>query len=456
MNLYDYQEKFVSDIRRSFAKNKRVIGQLPTGGGKGVVLSSIAMDAIRKGSVPCISVHRIEIFEQIYQHLRSFGIMPSVVAAGQYPMGGAPCYLSMVETVCRRMDKGLMNHLNVNFFIMDEVHHGGYYKLINQLDCHILGMTATPKSTGNPELKEYFDAIVCGPKISELQALGKLSKFKATYSVEYDFSKVKMKGKDYDERALFAEFKKPKLWNGAVESYMEHAKGRKALCFCVNVEHSNATANQFRDQGIKAAHIDGTTDKETRSRIFDMYRQGEIEVLCNVGIATTGTDLPDTECIIQNFATVSIVKHVQTLGRGARVADDKNNFIVIDMGRNYIRHGEFGEDIDWEHIFHNPSAATRKESKREKRECGECGAVIRFHLQRCPYCGDFISKKEIEDKVLKGATVAEVKAYRLKHLSPHLRRPIKELNDADLQEYGRQMGYKPSWYWVIRNKLGRK
>jgi superfamily II DNA or RNA helicase len=186
-----------------------------------------------------------------------------------------------------------------------------------------------------------------------------------------------------------------------------------------------------------------------------MYREGELDIICNVGIATTGTDLPDTRCIIQNFATTSLVKHVQTLGRGARASEGKDNFVVIDMGRNYIRHGEFGEDIDWAHIFNNPSEATKKREKKEKRECGECGAVIRFHLQTCPYCGDFISKKEIEDKLLAGATTEEVRAYRIKHLSPHLRRPLNQLNDADLREYGRQMGYKPNWYWTIRNKLKR-
>lgn len=452
MNLFEYQDIFTNDIRKSFRKHKRVIGQLATGGGKGVILANIAKQAIEKGKIPCISCHREEIFEQLYFNLRKFGISPSLIAQGEYPMAGAPCYLSMVETFCRRMNKGVVDHLNIDFFILDEVHLGNYFKLVDQLDCHVLGFTATPKSTGSPELNSYFDTIVCGPKISELISIGRLVKAK-TFSIEHDFSKVKMKGKEYDDRSLLNEFKKPKLWNGAVKSFMENAKDLQTLCYNVNVEHSNATTLQFREYGIRAAHVDGTTDKETRKEIFDMYRRGDIQVICNVGVATTGTDLPDTGCIIQNFATTSLVKHVQVLGRGARVADGKNNFIVIDMGRNYLRHGEFGEDINWEHIFNNPSLAIRKESKRTKRECSACGGVIKFSLQTCPYCGDFISSKEIEEKLLKDATMAEVKEYRLKHLPPHLRRPINELSDADLKAYGHHMGYKPSWYWVVRGKL---
>lgn len=456
MKLFDYQSDFINNCGRSFARgNKRVIAQLPTGGGKGFVLAEIARRAIDKGGVPCISCHREEIFQQLYKNLRILGVSPSLIAQGEYPMAGAPCYLSMVETFCRRENKGLIEHLGIDFYILDEIHLGNYHKMVKDTKNKVIGFTATPKSTGKPELNEYFDDIVCGPSVKDLIKAGRLLK-ERTFSVAHDFSKVKMRGQDYDERSLFAEFKKPKLWNGAVESYLKNAHGLQALCYCVNVEHSNATVLQFREHGIRAAHVDGKSDKEDRRAIFDMFRRGDIQVICNVGVATTGTDLPNTECIIQNFATTSLVKHVQTLGRGARVADGMNEFIVIDMGRNYIRHGEFSEDIDWVGIFNDPGKATQKREKRAKRECDNCGSVIRFHLQECPYCSHTITQKELEDKLLFGATVEEVRAYRLKMLPVQLRKPLSELSDSQLREYGRIMGYKPSWYHVVKNKMYRK
>ncbi len=450
MKLFDYQLDLSNRIRQAFRRTRRVIGQLPTGGGKGVVLAHIAEQAMEKGSVVCISCHREEIFQQLYRNLVAFGICPGLIAQGHDPMPGNQVYLSMVETFCRRMNKGLMEKLNINFFILDECHFGNYYKLISAVDCHVLGFTATPKSTGNPELNEYFGDIVCGPTVKELISIGRLVPT-TTYSVQHDFSKVKMKGKDYDEKSLFAEFKKPKLWDGAVRSYLDHARGEQALCFNVNVEHSNATTLQFREHGIRAAHVDGKSDKETRDNIFRMYRNKSIDIICNVGIATTGTDLPETGCVIQNFATVSLVKHIQTLGRGARCANGKKRFITIDMGRNYIRHGEFGEDIDWRYIFENPSAATKKEQTKTKRECDACGAVMKFHLRECPYCGDEITEKEIESKFLEGASMEEVKAYRLKTVPPHLRKPISEMNKEDLSAYARHMCYSPRWVHVMLN-----
>jgi len=453
--LFDYQNEFISNIGKAFRRSKKVIGQLATGGGKGVVLAEIARRSIEKGNVVCIACHRIEIFQQLFDNLMSFGITPGIIAAGQHPMAGHRCYLSMVETFCRRMNRGLIEKLNINFHILDEVHFGSYYKLVKELSCPVLGFTATPKSTGKPELKEYFDELVCGVSITELIRVGRLLKAK-TFSIAHDFSKVKMKGKEYDDRSLFNEFKKPKLWTGAVDSYLNNANGLQALCYCVNVEHSNSTALQFRDKGIVAAHVDGTTDKETRDRIFSMYRDGDIQVICNVGIATTGTDLPDTGCIIQNFATTSLVKHIQTLGRGARFAEGMDEFVVIDMGRNYIRHGEFGEEINWVGIFENPNSVFKKEEKTNKRECDRCGAVIRFHLQKCPYCGDVVSKKQLEDKFLDGATTEEIRAYRLKNVPPELRKPFKQMTFDELSQYGRCMEYKPSWVWVMSNRLGIK
>jgi superfamily II DNA or RNA helicase len=454
MKLFDYQKEFENNTRKSFRKHRKVIGVMPTGAGKGVVLASIAMQAIAKGKVPCIACHREEIFNQLYKNLRSFGIQPSIIASGQYPMGGAPCYLCMVETFCRRMSKGMIDHFNIDFFILDEVHFGSYYKMVNNInDAFVFGLTATPKSTGSPELNEYFDDIVIGPSIKELQDLGRLCKAK-TFSIKHDFSKVKKKGKEYDDSALFKEFKKPKLWHGAVDSYMENAKGLKALCYSVNVEHSNATMLQFRERGIKAAHVDGNTDKDTRRELFNMYTSGEIDVLCNVGIATTGTDIPDTKCIIQNFATTSIVKHIQTAGRGARAHESKNGeFVIIDMGRNYLRHGEFGEDIDWLSIYNEPSKAFEEKPKRKKRECDECGMVIKLTLQKCPYCGDFISQKQVEDILLFGASTEEIREYKLKHLPVNLRKPVSQMSHFELTMYAKHMGYKPSWVFTIKSKM---
>lgn len=456
MKLFDYQDKFITDLGKSLSKNNRTIGQLPTGGGKGVILSFIANRSKDKGFTPCIGVHRIEIFQQILRHLIALGIRPGLISPGNKPMPGSGVYLAMVETMKRRLSTDIIKQLGINFFILDEVHFGSYYKLIQSVDSKILGFTATPKSTGKPELKEYFDDLVCGPSVSDLIKVSRLAPA-VTYSVGHDFSKVKLKGGEYDQVALTREFDKPSLKTGAVDNYLRLAKDRQALCFNVGIEHSHRITEQLNKAGIRSFHVDGNTPPKERDSIFRAYRDGEIQVICNVAIATTGTDLPDTGCIIQNFATKSLVKHMQTLGRGARVAGGKDNFIVIDMGSNYVRHGTFGEDIDWVEIFNNPKKdkEERKEKKLTRMLCPDCAAVIGLMSSKCPYCGAKISREKAEKIIEESATLKEIRKYRISNLPIQLRRPISQLKYSELIEYSNHMGYSPKWVHVIMGKRRR-
>lgn len=456
MKLFDYQLEFKSAIQKAFRKEKRIVGQLPTGAGKTIVMADIICSAISKNKRPCIVVHREEIFQQTFKALRSFGVTPGIIAAGHKISHGHSCYLGMVETVCRRMNKGMICSLGIDFWLMDEVHWGSYWKLIENIDTYILGLTATPKSSGaKGELNEQFGDIVCGIPVKELIQIGRLVPAK-TYSIQHDFSKVKKRGRDFDESALLREFKKAKLWDGAVKEYLRLTPGQKALCYSVNVEQSKAVCEQFKEAGYKAVHVDGTTNSDERDAMFKMHKAGDVDILCNVGIATTGYDDPSIEVIIENYATMQLTKEVQVRGRGARCYPGKKRFTIIDMGRNYIRHGKFydekleGDDIDWKEIFHNPSKAITKDKKKTQRECDECGAVIKMKLQSCPYCGDFISQKEVENIMIKEGLAEEVKQYRLQTLPVTLRRHPRDMNFKELKEFAHHMGYHYKWVYKMK------
>lgn len=449
MKPFDYQLEFIDKIRKKLSRDKRVVAQAATGFGKTVCIGEITSKALEKGNTVCISVHREEIFRQTFKALKAFGITPALIAPGHDPMPGSGCYLAMVETFCRRMTKGLVDKLNINFFILDEVHLGNYHKLVKELNCHVLGFTATPKSTGKPELNEYFGDIAVGAPLSELIRIGRLCSA-TTYSINHDFSGVKIKRGDYDPKQLMIEFKKPKLWDGAFKEWERHAKGNKTICFNVSVEQSQHICNQFIDAGYKACHIDANT--KDRDRLFRWYAEDKIDIICNVGVATTGTDLPSTQCILKNYATISIVKDVQVSGRGARVAENKKNFKIIDLGRNWFRHGKFGEFIDWEAIFNNPGLADKRDAKKtNQRECEQCGAVIPIKLKRCPYCQHEITEQQQEKIILSGATTEEIREYRLQKLPPNLRKDTKNMSHLELKEYAEHMGYNNKWVHVMRN-----
>lgn len=61
-SLYDYQKAGVSEIRSAYSSGLRsVLYCLPTGGGKTVVFSYIAMSAVKRGNKVLIITDRQEL-----------------------------------------------------------------------------------------------------------------------------------------------------------------------------------------------------------------------------------------------------------------------------------------------------------------------------------------------------------------------------------------------------------
>lgn len=480
MKLFPYQEELYEKLVASFRKKstKRVVACAVTGFGKTRLAAEISRRALNKGNRTCILCHRIEILLQFYNAIRDLGIMPGLIvsdaAYGMLYEAGiraelvrtddlfgqvAPVFIGMVETFNRRVKKGFLERHHVDLFIFDEAHYGAYPKVLDQIDARIIGLTATPVTTGKPNMNEMYDDIVLGAQVPELILMNRLCSGK-TFSVSYDFNKVKKKGKEFEEKALIQEFKKAKLYDGAVKKYMELCPDRKCICYNVNVEHSRDVEQQFRNAGIRNVyHVDGNTGDMERREIFSRFEADKHAVLCNVGIATTGYDCPDVTCIIENFATMSIVKHHQCIGRGARVIEGKDDFYIIDMGRNWVRFSAYGQPVDWVDIFHNPANAMPKdenENKKTNRECDECGFIVKMKTRFCPNCNMVWTTDEIQKFVEKECSLEEIREWKLSNLPVRLRKDFSKMTLDELKEFGQHMGYQKSWAWTIHNKIANR
>ena len=84
INLRQYQEQGVKDIRLSYMQgNRAVLYVLPTGGGKTVIFSHISEQAAIKGNRVCILVHRSELVDQSSESLSKIGVDHGVITAGK-------------------------------------------------------------------------------------------------------------------------------------------------------------------------------------------------------------------------------------------------------------------------------------------------------------------------------------------------------------------------------------
>ena len=74
----------------------------------------------------------------------------------------------------------------------------------------------------------------------------------------------------------------------------------------------------LEDDGISSATITGETRYGARKSYIRMFRENEIQVLCNYEVLTTGFDAPKVNTIIIARPTYSRIIYQQMIGRGLR------------------------------------------------------------------------------------------------------------------------------------------
>jgi superfamily II DNA or RNA helicase len=88
--------------------------------------------------------------------------------------------------------------------------------------------------------------------------------------------------------------------------------------------------------GIRASHLDGMTSLNRRSSIINNFKDGNLNVLCNERLLSTGFDAPKTDVIVIARPTFSIVLYSQIIGRGLRgsAIGGTDNCTIIDVKDN--------------------------------------------------------------------------------------------------------------------------
>ncbi len=142
---------------------------------------------------------------------------------------------------------------------------------------------------------------------------------------------------------------------------------------------------KFREQGVTAKLLTGDTDDKIRLQAMIDYRDKKIQVLLNVDLFDEGLDVPGIECVIMARPTKSLSKYLQMIGRGLRVAKNKDHLIVVDHVGNVPEHGLPDSHRKW--------TLDRIIKRRDKtnliRICSnwECNSPFDRALTECPYCG---------------------------------------------------------------------
>ena len=124
---------------------------------------------------------------------------------------------------------------------------------------------------------------------------------------------------DFNQGELASTMERDKVIHGVAEALLSEAGDKRTLVFTSSVIHAHGLSDILNQSkpGMAAA-IDGKTPKDKRKFILDEYRAGNIQYLCNVGIATEGFDVPNIDCVAIARPTMSRALYAQMVGRGTR------------------------------------------------------------------------------------------------------------------------------------------
>jgi superfamily II DNA or RNA helicase len=361
--LYDYQ---ISDLNRIFevmentSDNYNLLYQLPTGGGKTVIFSEIVRRYIKNHQKKVVILtHRVELCKQTSKMLSGFEVNNKIINSKVKDLPDQDqykCFVAMVETLNNRLNDDKLELKDIGLVIIDEAHYNSFRKLFKFFEkCFILGVTATPLSSNiKLPMKDNYKQLIVGDDISTLIKNGFLAKAELyNFDVSLNTLKIGING-DYTVKSSEALYTNSMMQGKLMHAYEDMSKGKKTLIFNNGINTSKEVYHTFKKAGYDIRHLDNTSSKQERKDILKWFKNTPDGILTSVSILTTGFDEPTVESVILNRATRSLTLYFQMIGRGSRILEKKNSFLVLDLGNNVVRFGPWDQSVDWQHIFRYP------------------------------------------------------------------------------------------------------
>ncbi len=94
---------------------------------------------------------------------------------------------------------------------------------------------------------------------------------------------------------------------------------QRNLIFCSSLLQARRAKEMLAEMGIRAEMVSGDTPKKERATLVKAYRNGDFKHMLNVGVFTTGFDVPELDCVVLARPTVSLALYYQMVGRGVRL-----------------------------------------------------------------------------------------------------------------------------------------
>lgn len=453
-DLRDYQEQAINDLRASLARGKRrPVVQMPTGAGKTIMAAAIVRMAREKGHKVIFCVPMISLIDQTVDRFTRNGIWSIGVMQAQHELTDVdqPVQVASIQTLMRREIP------DAQIVIIDECHrqfqiYEDWFSLPEWKDVPIIGLSATPWAKG---MGKIWDDLIIGTTTQELINKGVLSDFKVFAPAHPDLTGVKTVAGDYEVKGLGNAMNKAPLVADIVTTWLERGENRPTLCFAVDRIHAKHIQKLFEEAKVPTGYVDAFSTLEERKEVQDKFAAGEIKVVCNVGVLTTGVDW-DVRCIILARPTKSEILYTQIIGRGLRTAPGKDHCLILDHSDTTLRLG-FVTEIHYDKLDDGKkNVQLKRDKERLPKECPKCAFLRPAGTNKCPNCG-FVAEPVNKTENVDGQLYELVRGPNGKMLKRPIVTPSSEQQFySELILYAQMNGYKPGWsFYKFRDKFGK-
>ena len=276
----------------------------------------------------------IDSFKNVFGDTKTFGLY-----SGTSNETDRDFVFATMQTMAINFESFDRNEFQV--IVIDEAHRVGaesYKKMMAYFQPKLwLGMTASPDRTDKFDVYAAFDHNIAHEiRLQEAMRLNLLCPFHY-----YGITDIFIDGEEKEKRD-FARLVCDERVDFIIEKaeYFDHSGNRvKGLAFCSTLEESKELSRKFNERGYQTIALSGADSQEVRQKAVEQLEQEDrgsgLDYIFTVDIFNEGIDIPQVNQILMLRPTESPIIFVQQLGRGLRIAENKEFVMILDFIGNY-------------------------------------------------------------------------------------------------------------------------
>jgi len=353
--LREYQQRASERLREALVDTGRGQLVLATGLGKTIIMAETVADLLRDRLIQhgrvLVLAHTRPLVDQL---INAFWFhLPRWVATHRLADQEVPSYwdgitFATVQSVRTRIE----DLPQFGMLLVDEAHHIGATSFRDAIDClqppMLAGVTATPWRSDGYDIDSLLGPPLVKMGIAEGLLQGYLSNVDYRLladNVDWGFVQDASRH-HYSLTQLNKRLILPTRDDEAariIKDIFEREQRRGGIVYSPSGVHAKSFAAILRQFGLRCEAILYDTPPRDRDRSMSRFRAGQLDLVTTVDLFNEGVDVPDVDLIVFMRVTHSRRIFVQQLGRGLRLAPNKDRVVVLDFVTDLRRVAEVVE-----------------------------------------------------------------------------------------------------------------